>query len=200
MWLETQPHFPVLSCISFQQPRASGSWCHLSGNGLLSYCLFGHSQQVYDNFVLHRVHWHLMCLMFVEDINKMCIFCKTPENVMVLGLHYSKFSDVKLWYLGPCHHSMAHFQVVDGGMVSKYGAELQIFWVSSHRQPTKGDPPAWGLGKARTTPHHKNLWHYKHFTSPQTWNVAHMGEGRGTYGILVGKPEGKKPLWRPRPR
>jgi hypothetical protein len=24
-----------------------------------------------------------------------------------------------------------------------------------------------------------------------------MGEGRGVYRVLVGKPEGKRPLWRP---
>jgi hypothetical protein len=28
--------------------------------------------------------------------------------------------------------------------------------------------------------------------------VAHIGEGRGVYRILVGKPEGKRPLGRPR--
>jgi hypothetical protein len=27
-----------------------------------------------------------------------------------------------------------------------------------------------------------------------------MGEGRGTYGVLVGKPEGKRPLRKPRRR
>jgi hypothetical protein len=30
--------------------------------------------------------------------------------------------------------------------------------------------------------------------------VARMGEGRGVYRVLVGKPEGKKPLERPRHR
>ena len=29
------------------------------------------------------------------------------------------------------------------------------------------------------------------------WHVARMGEGRGVYGVLVGKPEGKSPLGRP---
>jgi len=29
-------------------------------------------------------------------------------------------------------------------------------------------------------------------------HVAHMGEERGVYGFLVGKPEGKRPLGRPR--
>ena len=31
-------------------------------------------------------------------------------------------------------------------------------------------------------------------------HVASMGEGRGVYNVLVGKPEGKSPLGRPRRR
>ena len=31
-------------------------------------------------------------------------------------------------------------------------------------------------------------------------HVACMGEGRGVHRVLVGKPEGKRPLWRPRHR
>jgi hypothetical protein len=31
-------------------------------------------------------------------------------------------------------------------------------------------------------------------------HVAHMGEGRGAYRVLVGRPEGRKPLGRPRRR
>jgi len=31
-------------------------------------------------------------------------------------------------------------------------------------------------------------------------HVAHMGEGRGVYRVLVGKLEGKRPLGRPRRR
>jgi hypothetical protein len=31
-------------------------------------------------------------------------------------------------------------------------------------------------------------------------DVAHMGEMRNTYKILVGKPEGKRPLGQPRAR
>jgi len=30
--------------------------------------------------------------------------------------------------------------------------------------------------------------------------AAHMGEGRGVHRVLVGKPEGKRPLGRPRRR
>ena len=32
------------------------------------------------------------------------------------------------------------------------------------------------------------------------WHVERMGEERGMYRVLVGKPEGKRPLWRPRRR
>jgi hypothetical protein len=31
-------------------------------------------------------------------------------------------------------------------------------------------------------------------------HVARMGEGRGVYRVLVGKSEGKGPLWRPKRR
>ena len=35
-----------------------------------------------------------------------------------------------------------------------------------------------------------------------TWvgNVVRMGEGRGLYRVLLGKPEVKRPMGRPRPR
>jgi hypothetical protein len=31
-------------------------------------------------------------------------------------------------------------------------------------------------------------------------HMAHMGEGKGAYRVLVGRPEGKRPLGRPRRR
>ena len=31
-------------------------------------------------------------------------------------------------------------------------------------------------------------------------HVAHLGDRKGAYRILVGKPEGRRPLGRPRPR
>jgi hypothetical protein len=43
----------------------------------------------------------------------------------------------------------------------------------------------------------------KHIKSRRTrWagNVARMGEGRNVYRVLVGKPEGKRPLGRPKCR
>ena len=32
------------------------------------------------------------------------------------------------------------------------------------------------------------------------WHIAHMGERRVVYRVLMGKPEGKRPLGRPRHR
>ena len=32
------------------------------------------------------------------------------------------------------------------------------------------------------------------------WHVARMGEDRGVYKVFLGKPEGKRPLGRPRRR
>jgi hypothetical protein len=37
-------------------------------------------------------------------------------------------------------------------------------------------------------------------TSRRAGHVARMGEGRKVYRVLVGKPEGKRPLGRPRRR
>jgi galactose-1-phosphate uridylyltransferase len=34
----------------------------------------------------------------------------------------------------------------------------------------------------------------------RSWHVARMGEGRGVHRVLVEKPEGKRPLGRPRHR
>ena len=47
---------------------------------------------------------------------------------------------------------------------------------------------------------------YRRFEEPYSLhfyrlsNVARMGEERGMYRVLVGKPEGKRPLGRPRRR
>jgi hypothetical protein len=52
----------------------------------------------------------------------------------------------------PCHHGMARPQVADGG------DGLQIWRVAANilnKQPTRGGPPAWGLGVGLTTPHRK---------------------------------------------
>jgi hypothetical protein len=44
------------------------------------------------------------------------------------------------------------------------------------------------------------LFHYIYIVMRWTGHVERMGEGRGVYRVLVGKPEGKKPLGRPRRR
>jgi hypothetical protein len=41
------------------------------------------------------------------------------------------------------------------------------------------------------------IWVIKSRRMRWTGHVAHMGEGRGAYRILVGRPEGRRPLGRP---
>jgi len=45
-----------------------------------------------------------------------------------------------------------------------------------------------------------NVWVIKSRRMRWAEHVAHMGEERGVYWVLVGKPEGKRPLGRPRRR
>ena len=41
---------------------------------------------------------------------------------------------------------------------------------------------------------HNIVWVIKSRRMRWAGNVERMGEGRGVYGVLVGKPEGKRPL------
>ena len=82
--------------------------------------------------------------------------------------------------------------------------------MNSRGRPTRGGPPAWGLGEALTTPHRKNVSCYEPFTNkkPRIWtaspnvvrviksrrmrwagHVARTGERKGLYRVLVGEPE-----------
>jgi len=45
---------------------------------------------------------------------------------------------------------------------------------------------------------HKTVWVIKSRRMRWAGHVARMGERRGVYRVLVGKPEGKRPLGRPR--
>jgi hypothetical protein len=60
--------------------------------------------------------------------------------------------------VGPCHHGMARPQVADGGTASNMGGgELRIYRISIRGQPTRGGPPALGLGEGLTTTHRENV-------------------------------------------
>jgi hypothetical protein len=53
---------------------------------------------------------------------------------------------------------------------SRYGGQLRIYWISSRGQPTRGGPPAWGLGGGVTTPHRKKKKHVtKCHRGPRNW-------------------------------
>jgi hypothetical protein len=52
----------------------------------------------------------------------------------------------------PCHHGMARPQVADGGTASYMEGSCEKNLISSRGQPTRGGPPAWGVGEVLTTP------------------------------------------------
>jgi hypothetical protein len=57
----------------------------------------------------------------------------------------------------PCHHSMAHPKAADGEWHHIWRV-LQIYWIKSHTQPTKGGPPTWEFdGGAKQTGNHMKL-------------------------------------------
>jgi hypothetical protein len=66
--------------------------------------------------------------------------------------------------------------------------------MSSLGQPTRGDPPALGLDEVPTTHHRtKKITILRNIHS--CLGLAHTGKDRCLQG-LVGKPEGKKDLWK----
>jgi hypothetical protein len=58
---------------------------------------------------------------------------------------------------------------------------VQIYWISSHGQPTMWGPPAWGLGEGLTTPHHKGAACYVmlHRASGMVGSCEHSNEPLG---------------------
>ena len=69
-------------------------------------------------------------------------------------LHKPLWSHVISGSLSP---RMARPQVPDGGTASDMEGSCEINWISSRGQPTRGGPPAWGLGEMITTPPRENL-------------------------------------------
>ena len=58
------------------------------------------------------------------------------------------------------------------------------------RQPTRGGPPAWGLGEVLTTPHLKNYDVTQHFSRNRNWTDPsaqgkHWDQDRNRWRALV---------------
>jgi len=69
--------------------------------------------------------------------------------------------------------------------------------------PTRGKAMGeWGRRHNETLydPYSPNIWVTKSRRMRWVEHVAHMGKRRGTYRILVGRPEGRRTLGRPRHR
>jgi hypothetical protein len=76
-------------------------------------------------------------------------------------LFFSFFLSFFFFFLGNSLHVM-WFPVTTAilglgmeDMTSRYGRWLWMYWISSHGEPTRDGPPAWGFGKGPTTPHCK---------------------------------------------
>jgi len=67
--------------------------------------------------------------------------------------------------------------------------------IAQHR---KRDENMYVVNDLHTSPN--IVWVIKSRRMRLAWHVARMGEERGVYRVLVGKPEGKRPLGRPRRR
>ena len=61
---------------------------------------------------------------------------------------------------------MARPQDADGGTASNLESSWEYIGgkKNSRGQPTRGGPPAWGLGEVLTTPHRKNIFCYEMLT------------------------------------
>jgi hypothetical protein len=58
-----------------------------------------------------------------------------------------------------------------------YGGWLRMYWISSRGQPTRGSPPAWGLGEVVTTPHLKNVSCYEMVHPPLFFSIILLPSG-----------------------
>jgi hypothetical protein len=82
----------------------------------------------------------------------------TWRTIQVMKLLIMQFSPTSFYFTplrskySPQHPVLKY----PHSMFSRYGGQLRIYWISSRRQPTWDDTPAWGLGVLQTTPHSKN--------------------------------------------
>jgi hypothetical protein len=72
----------------------------------------------------------------------------SPRHVLVIILRRSHVDAMLSGSLSPRHGVSSGCGWRNG---LRYGGYLRINWISSRGQPTKGGPPAWGLGEVLTT-------------------------------------------------
>jgi len=63
-------------------------------------------------------------------------------------------------YVGPCLHGMTRQRFAYGGdNLHLWKVTANTYWISNREQPTRGGPPAWGLGWGLTASHRINVKH-----------------------------------------
>jgi hypothetical protein len=93
-----------------------------------------------NTYPRYTVGWKISDKNLEQRINFM--FCVRIYKSASETLALLTFACIVRW--GPCPHSMARPRVADLGTASNNGGYLQIYWISSRGQITRGGPPAWG--------------------------------------------------------
>jgi hypothetical protein len=71
-----------------------------------------------------------------------------------------------------------------GETASRYGGSVQIYWISSLRQPARGSPPAWDLDEGLTTPRRINQLVMKCYAGRRTL-TRFLENGYGIWNVDV---------------
>ena len=111
--------------------------------------------------VFHKSnHWFISCGCGNGHISKHSTI-KIRYNIVILKCQVMQNQHSSLLLSGYIkHHVMSGPLSPRHGAPSscrwrnglRYGGQLLIYRISSRGQPTRGGPPAWGLGKVLTTP------------------------------------------------
>ena len=96
------------------------------------------SEQIYECTCMHmHTHTHTHFFILHTLMTLVFIYDRYNKKFRVCG-------SLSLW-----HGASSGCRWRNG---LQYGGQLWINWISSRGQPTRGGPPAWGLGEALTTP------------------------------------------------
>ena len=109
-----------------------------------SKCSFFHSANLFGSCIIHILYIGVLKLKKNNNSGAKGLSAVTEKSGSLLAWQGASLGCG--WRYGP-----------------QYGGWMLIYWISIRRQPTKGGPAAWGLGKVLTTPHRKNVSCYALF-------------------------------------
>jgi hypothetical protein len=118
----------------------------------------------FSRSVSQRTAWNVPNASYLRFLPSVASLCNkilmVPEASFVVSVHISLsfnsmygISNHDMWV--PVTVIWCILALWMGDMAYGYRRQLQIYWISSCRQPIRGGPSVWGLGKGLTTPHYK---------------------------------------------